>query len=325
VKWRGRGGCLLIVMALVLAAAAFGVLQLWGGPGPAQSNLTVVVPQGASLGRAAAELEKAGAIASARRFLIFARLFGGGGAIRAGEYRIPAHLSQSDILKLMQGGRTLQRMVTVPEGTPAVLVHDTLMKAPQLGGPVAVPAEGSVLPDSYAYDRGETRAAVLARMQAAMTRYLAAAWARRKPGIAVSSPQEALILASIVEKETGRPAERRLVAAVYSNRLRAGMPLQADPTIIYPLTRGRPLGRRIRQSEVRARNAYNTYSMTGLPAGPIANPGRESIDAVLDPAASAALYFVADGTGGHVFADTLDQHNANVRKWYAIRRARGEM
>jgi UPF0755 protein len=162
-------------------------------------------------------------------------------------------------------------------------------------------------------------------MQKAMNEYLAKAWGRRKPGIAVKTPQEALILASIVEKETGKPEERRMVAAVYSNRLRVGMPLQADPTIIYPITRGKPLGRRILQSEVRAVNQYNTYAMTGLPAGPIANPGKESIDAVLDPAQSTALYFVADGTGGHVFADTLEQHNANVQKWYALRRARGEM
>jgi UPF0755 protein len=182
-----------------------------------------------------------------------------------------------------------------------------------------------VLPDSYAYQRGDTRAAVVARMQKAMRDYLATAWAKRKPGIAVTTPEQAIILASIVEKETGKPAERRTVAAVYGNRLRIGMPLQADPTVIYPITKGRPLGRRIRVSELRAKNGYNTYASAGLPAGPIANPGRASIDAVLDPAPSRALYFVADGTGGHVFADTLPQHNANVQKWYAIRRSRGEM
>ncbi len=181
------------------------------------------------------------------------------------------------------------------------------------------------MPDGYAFERGETRAAVLARMQGAMKRYLAAAWAKRKPTTIAKTPEQAVILASIVEKETGKPAERRTVAAVYSNRLRLGMPLQADPTVIYPITKGRPLGRRIRQSELRAKNGYNTYASAGLPVGPIANPGRLSIDAVLDPASTKALYFVADGTGGHVFADTLEQHNANVKKWYAIRRARGEM
>jgi UPF0755 protein len=141
----------------------------------------------------------------------------------------------------------------------------------------------------------------------------------------VKSPQEALILASIVEKETGVAAERKTVAAVYSNRLRQGMRLQADPTVIYPITKGRPLGRRIRRSELDADNGYNTYARAGLPQGPIANPGRASIAAVLDPAQSRALYFVADGKGGHVFAETLAKHNANVQRWYALRRQRGEM
>lgn len=285
----------------------------------------MLVPEGASLTRAAQAMEKAGAIGSARRFVLLSRVFGGGSAIKAGEYRVPAGLSQAGVLEMMQQGRTLQRLVRVPEGTPSILVHEALMKAPALQGAVAVPAEGSVLPDSYAYVRGDTRQAVLNRMQQAMRDYLAQAWAKRKPGIAVSTPEEAVILASIVEKETGKEEERRTVAAVYSNRLKRGMKLDADPTIIYPITKGKPLGRRILRSEVQARNDYNTYAMPGLPIGPIANPGRASIDAVLDPAQTNALYFVADGKGGHVFADTLEQHNANVAKWYAIRRARGEM
>lgn len=309
----------------MLVALGMGVLQLWGGAGPAKQNISVLIPEGSSLARAATELEKAGAIGSARQFLILAKVLGSSDPIKAGEYRVPAHLSQSDILKMMQGGKTLQRFVTIPEGTPSILVYETLMKAPQLSGEIQVPAEGSVLPDSYAYNRGDTRQAVLDRMQKAMATYLAKAWEARKPGIAVSSPTEALNLAAIVEKETGKPEERKTVAAVYSNRLRQNMPLQADPTFIYPITKGKPLGRRPLLSEVHAKNAYNTYEKTGLPIGPITNPGRASIDAVLDPAASSALYFVADGTGGHVFADTLEQHNANVQKWYAIRRARGEM
>lgn len=320
-----RFGCLGLGAALLAALALFVLVQRWGGPGPAPRNLTVEIAEGTSLAKAADQLEQAGAITSAREFRLLARVFGGRRGIKAGEYRIPRHLSQADILKLLQGGRTLQRFVTVPEGWPSVMVRDALMKADGLTGDVAVPAEGSVLPDSYGFDRGMNRQAVLARMQAAMTQYLAAAWERRKPGIAVTTPRDALILASIVEKETGKPSERRLVAAVYSNRLKRGMPLQADPTVIYPVTKGRPLGRRILRSELRADNGYNTYAKPGLPIGPIANPGRASIDAVLDPAQSNALYFVADGTGGHVFATTLEQHNANVQKWYALRRARGEM
>ena len=320
-----RVGCLGLLIGLVAIVAAFLVVQGWGGSGPAPRTLTVQVAEGSSLASAARELEKAGAIRSAGRFRLLARVFGSGEPIKAGEYRIPAHTSPADILKMLQGGKVLQRLVVVPEGYPSVLVHEALMKADGLTGDVPVPAEGSVLPDSYAFQRGDTSASVVARMQKAMRDYLAAAWARRKPGIAVTTPEQAIILASIVEKETGKPAERRTVAAVYGNRLRQGMPLQADPTVIYPITKGRPLGRRILRSELHAKNGYNTYAEAGLPAGPIANPGRASIDAVLDPAASKALYFVADGTGGHVFADTLAQHNANVQKWYAIRRARGEM
>ncbi len=216
-------------------------------------------------------------------------------------------------------------MITVPEGTPSIIVHERLMAEPLLQGEIPVPIEGSVLPDSYDFERGEERAAVLARMQAAMQNYLAEAWPRRKSGIAVDNIRDAVILASIVEKETGVARERRMVAGLYSNRLRDGMMLQADPTIIYPITRGKPLGRRIRQSEIADINDYNTYSMTGLPKGPITNPGREAIAAVLDPEATNARYMVADGTGGHAFGETLAEHNRNVEKWFALRRQRGEM
>jgi UPF0755 protein len=318
-------GCFGLLAAFALFVAAFVAVQSWGGRGEAPKTLTVNVPPGATLTDAAAQLKTAGAISSATRFRLFARVFGAKAPVRAGEYRIPPHLSQSDILKLLQGGKTLQRLVVVPEGFPAVLVGDALRRADGLTGAVPAIAEGSVLPDSYAFQRGDTRVAVVRRMQAAMSRYLAAAWARRKPGSIARTPAEAIILASVVEKETGKPSERRMVAAVYVNRLRQGMRLQADPTVIYPITKGRPLGRRILRSELEAVNGYNTYASAGLPAGPICNPGRASIDAVLDPANSPALYFVADGTVGHVFATTLAQHNANVQKWYAIRHARGEM
>lgn len=318
-------GCVGLVLGLVALVAGFMVLRNWGGSGPAPRTLTVQVAEGSSLAAAARQLEKAGAIPSAGRFRLFARIFGSDGSIKAGEYRIPPHTSQADILRMLQGGKVLQRLVVVPEGYPSVLVHEALAKADGLTGSVAVPAEGSILPDSYAFQRGDTRASVVARMQKAMKDYLVAAWAKRKPGIAVTTPEQAIILASIVEKETGKPSERRMVAAVYGNRLKRAMPLQADPTVIYPITKGKPLGRRILRSELQAKNGYNTYAEVGLPVGPIANPGRASIDAVLDPAQSNALYFVADGTGGHVFADTLAQHNANVQKWYAIRRQRGEM
>lgn len=316
----------LILLVIALGAIAFGAAYYaWNGAGPAQKPVAVTVPEGGTLKTAARALEKAGAIESADRFLLLSRLFGRTGAIRAGDYQVPKGASARAILALLQSGKTLQRLLTIPEGMPSILVHEKLMAIPVLTGSIPVPAEGSVLPDSYAYQKGETRAAVLKRMTAAMDKMLARLWAQRKPGAFVRTPQEAVTLAAIVEKETGVPAERRMVAGVYSNRLRIGMPLQADPTVIYPVTKGKPLGRRILQSELRADNGYNTYARAGLPTGPIANPGRASIAAVLDPAPTKALYFVADGKGGHVFADTLAEHNANVAKWYAIRRARGEM
>ena len=314
----------LLGLALILIAGA-AAFYSWNGAGPAPKATAVIVPEGGTLRTAARELEKSGAVASADRFYFLARLFGGAGTIRAGEYQVPKHASARELLALLQSGKTLQRFVTIPEGMPSILVHEKLMATPLLIGTAPVPAEGSVLPDSYSYQRGESRAAVLKRMTAAMDKTVAQLWPGRKPTAAVQTPAEAINLAAIVEKETGVAAERRMVAGVYSNRLRIGMPLQADPTVIYPVTKGKPLGRRILRSELQADNGYNTYAKAGLPAGPIANPGRASIAAVLDPAPTKALYFVAKGDGGHIFADTLAEHNANVARWYAIRRARGEM
>lgn len=313
------------LLAAAVLAVGFWFIQGWNGAGPSARPTPVVIAPGTSLIAAAKQLERAGVIASSKRFLFQAKIFGSGEPIKAGEYEFPAHASHAQILSLLQNAKTLQRLVTIPEGLPSVLVHERLMNAPTLIGDVPVPEEGSVLPNSYSYQRGEARSAVLARMQAAMGRTLADLWAKRAPTSVVASPREAVILASIVEKETGKASERRMVAGVYSNRLKIGMKLDADPTVIYPVTKGRPLGRRIKQSELRANNGYNTYAMAGLPQGPIANPGRDSIAAVLDPAPTEALYFVADGTGGHVFANSFAEHQANVEKWRAIRRARGEM
>jgi UPF0755 protein len=318
---------LLALVLLLVAGLAVGLwfIQGWNGAGPSKQPTPVVIESGTSLIEAARQLETAGVIASSGRFLFQAKILGGGKSIKAGEYEFPARASHAEVLRLLQDARTLQRMVTIPEGLPSVLVHERLMRAPTLTGEVPVPEEGSVLPNSYSYQRGETRAAVMKRMQAAMTKTLAELWPKRNPATVVKSPQEAITLASIVEKETGKASERRMIAGVYSNRLRQGMKLDADPTVIYPITKGKPLGRRILRSELDANNGYNTYAMAGLPVGPIANPGKESIAAVLNPADTRALYFVADGTGGHVFADTLAEHNANVQKWFALRRARGEM
>ena len=316
---------LFIAVGALLIGALLFILGSWYGPGPHDKPLRVQIERGSSVYSAAEMLETAGVIRSASLFRLDAKLFGSTAPIKYGEYEIPKGASAASILSILQSGAAIQYLLTVPEGMPSILVYERLMAEDALTGEIAVPAEGSILPDSYAFERGEPRQAVLDRMQAAMDKTLATLWAQRKSTAVVKTPAEAITLASVVEKETGKPSERRMVAGVYSNRLRIGMKLDADPTVIYPVTKGKPLGRRILRSELRADNGYNTYARAGLPKGPIANPGRESIAAVLDPAPTKALYFVADGTGGHVFANTLSEHNDNVLKWRAIRRARGEL
>lgn len=321
-RWLRR---LLIGLAVGALLPLAIVIYGWCGAGPAPLEQVLVVRQGSSLSSVASELEEQGLIASATRFKVGARILGSDEPIKAGEFLIPAGASASQILEILQGSDVIRRMITIPEGMPSIMVHERLMAEPLLTGEIPVPAEGSVLPETYDFERGESRAAVLVRMQSAMGRTLEELWPQRSPRTVVSSPREAVILASIVEKETGKPSERRTVAGLYSNRIRQGMLLQADPTIIYPITKGKPLGRRIRQSEIAAVNGYNTYTMVGLPIGPITNPGRDSIAAVLNPADTNYLFMVADGTGGHVFAETGEQHAANVERWFAIRRERGEM
>jgi UPF0755 protein len=314
-------GCGALLVAVLVAVALF-----WWSAGPKPGPHTIIVQEGATLASVAGQLDRSGAIpGNATTFRGFARILGSADPIQAGEFEIAKGMSAASILDLLQHGKPIQRLIAVPEGMPSILVQEKLAAIPYLTGPPPLPEEGSVLPDSYGYQRGETRAAVVARMQAAMTKALDALWAKRKATCPVDTKEEAITLASIVEKETAKPAERRTIAGVYCNRLRIGMKLDADPTVIYPITKGKPLGRRIRRSELMADTGYNTYRRPGLPNGPIANPGRESIAAVLDPAPTNAIYFVADGTGGHVFADTFAEHQANVRRWYAIRRARGEM
>ena len=310
-------------MARIIFASFLALFLAACSPG-APKDAEVVIPQGASIARAGEILEEAGLV-SASSFRNEARFFGSDEPIKPGEYKIEKGMDAGDILALFQSGKTIQRLVMIPEGMPSIMVWERLMAEKRLKGEIPVPAEGSILPDSYAFTTGETRAAVVKRMQAAMDKAFAELWAKRSPRTAVKNRGEALALASIVEKETAVAAERRTVAGVYTNRLAVGMRLQADPTIIYPITRGKPLGRRILRSEIQAVNDYNTYAMAGLPKGPIANPGKASIAAVLDPEANDYLFFVAKGDGSHIFARTLAEHNANVQKWYALRRERGEM
>jgi UPF0755 protein len=316
-----------LVLFGLLALVAAGLVFAWSLMGAATiaNETSFTIPAGASVAAVADKLEDEGLISSAPGFVLQARIFGSDAPIQAGEFRLTPGMSQGDILAAFQSGDVIRRFVTIPEGMPSILVWERLMAEDLLSGEVAVPPEGSILPDTYAFERGQSRASIVGQMQAAMDKALAEEWAKRAPGIAVDTMRDALILAAIVEKETGKAEERRMVAGLYSNRVRTGMLLQADPTIIYPITKGKPLGRRIRQSEIAAVNGYNTYTRIGLPEGPITNPGRASIAAVLNPERTSALFMVADGTGGHWFGDTLEQHNANVAKWYAIRRERGEM
>lgn len=320
-----RRGCLVSAGGLLLAALAV-IYLLWWAPGPKRGPHAVVVPEGSTLGSVSRQLAKQGAIpGSAKTYYAMARLFGSGDPIQAGEFEIPRGMGGAAVLDLLQHGHPVQRLVTVIPGMPSIIVSEKLADSAFLSGPLPAIAEGSVLPDSYGYQRNETRGALVKRMQGAMDRTLAGEWAKRSTDCPLATKEQALILASIVEKETAKASERAIVAGVYCNRLRINMPLQADPTVIYPVTKGKPLGRRILKSELRAANGYNTYRRTGLPDGPIANPGKAAISAVLHPAKTKALYFVADGTGGHVFAETLAEQNANVAKWYALRRQRGEM
>jgi UPF0755 protein len=317
---------LLIGAGALVLAALLVIYALWWGPGPKPGPHTVIIREGASVASVARQLANEGAIpGTAKTYYAMARLFGSHDPVQAGEFRIPRGMGGAAILDLLQHGRPLLRLITVPEGTPAIIVQEKLAANPYLVGPLPPIGEGSLLPDSYGFQRGETRAALVQRMRTAMTRAVNQLWPQRDYICPVVSKEQAVILASIVEKETGKASERPMVAGVYCNRLRIGMKLDADPTVIYPVTKGKPLGRRILRSELHSADPYNTYAHAGLPPGPIANPGKASIAAVLHPAKTKALYFVADGTGGHVFAETLAEQNANVAKWFALRRARGQM
>ena len=292
-RWRGFAGVGLLLAGLLLAA----YLNL--GPGPT-----------------------AGVIRSERLFQVLARATGAGRSLKAGEYDIPSRTPVLSILSDLQAGRTLHRSVTLAEGRTSAMIVRQLQNTEWLSGDLEVPEEGVLLPETYRTDRGDSRQSLIDRMRSDQQALLDRLWAARQPGLPFSSPREAVILASIVEKETGQANERRRVAGVFINRLRVGMRLQSDPTVIYAISRGEPLGRGLRASELLTRSPWNTYAYSGLPPTPIANPGKASLEAVLDPVQTQDLYFVADGSGGHVFARDLAGHNANVARWREIERAR---
>lgn len=316
----GPGG----LTRLALAAVALGLLwaaAAYFGPGPgARQGLatTVILTRGSTLANIAGALDRAKVISSPTLFMIAAKVTGASRSLKAGEYRIASHEPMWRILSDIHNGRFVRHVVTVPEGFTSQMTADLLLADPLLTGPAVAPPEGAILPDTYEIQRGETRAEVLLQMEDAQTKLLNQLWARRAPGLPYKTPQEAVTLASIVEKETAIPGERPRIAAVFLNRLARGMKLESDPTIIYGLTQGRPLGRPILASEVSGATPYNTYVITGLPPTPIANPGRASLEAALNPPKTTELFFVANGTGGHVFASTFEAHRANVLKWRQI-------
>jgi UPF0755 protein len=319
---------LLIGAGGLLLAALFTLWFLWWGSGPKPGPHTIIVEEGSGLGSVARQLEKEGAIpGTAKTYYVMARMLGSNDPIQAGEFEIPRGMGGSAILDLLQHGKPLVRLVTVTPGMPAIIVGEKLKANPYLTGPLPPIEEGAVLPDSYGFQRGESRGAVVGRMRIAMARAVDQLWAKRSTDCPIATTEQAVILASIVEKETAKPSERPMIAGVYCNRLRIGMKLDADPTVIYPVTKGKPLGRRILGSELNSNDPYNTYRRPGLPPGPITNPGKPAIEAVLHPAKTNALYFVATGApdGSSAFASTLAEQNANVAKYYAVRRARGEM
>src|SRR5262245_18018785 len=314
----------LIIGGIVIAGAViYWSYQDLQKPGPSTADTTVVIESGTSVGGIARQLEEAGVIRDARTFYWRVRFLPQGQVLKAGEYKFPAAISAEEAMRQMIEGTVVQYSVTIPEGLTSVQILERIAAAPDLEGavPTALPEEGSLLPETYQFNRGDTRAEIVARMTQAMDDAMAELWPKRARDLPLSTPQEAIILASIVEKETGVASERPRVAAVFINRLRQGIPLQSDPTIIYFLAGGKgPLERALTYDDLAKADPYNTYLNTGLPPGPIANPGRASLEAVLNPPETKDLYFVADGTGGHAFAETLEQHNKNVANWRKIQK-----
>ncbi len=319
---------LIVIGAIAVASAAWFSWQ-WlqsevAESGPAETETVLTLPRGAGLIAIANQLEREGVIEDAQIFRLWVTIDGGDRDLQAGEYAIPARSSMLDIYDQLREGETLSYPVTVPEGRTSAMIVRILEDSDVLTGAIAeTPPEGTLLPETYFVQRGTSRQDVLDRMRADQQALLDQLWAGRAEDLPFETIEEAIILASVVEKETGIASERPLVASVFVNRLRRGMRLESDPTIIFGITGGEPLGRGIRRSELdNANNPYNTYFVDGLPPTPIANPGRDAIAAVLNPPESDYLFFVADGTGGHAFAATYREHQRNVANWRRIERER---
>lgn len=311
----------LFVVLLGAAGAGWLGWQRYVGQGPLKADTAVVIPRGTGVQGIAQRLADAGVILHPMELLLAARLRGDGARLRAGEYLFTGGISLKEALDLIISGKVIVHRVTVPEGLTSWQIVERLRAEANLSGTVTdIPADGTLLPETYQYLRDDARSDILARMSDDMAEALDRLWAERAPDLPLKSKRDAVILASIVEKETGVAAERPRVAGVFVNRLRIGMRLQSDPTIIYALSDGRgQIDRDLTRADWKLDSPFNTYVIPGLPPGPIANPGLLSLQAVLKPEAHKYLYFVADGTGGHAFAQTLEEHNRNVVKWRRVR------
>ena len=315
---------LIIVGIAALGAGAWWETRNFAAPGPAAQETIVLIKPGMGLNAIAQTLADAQAVQSGFLFRVGAMRRSAGTSLKAGEYAIPASASMAQILDMLARHKVMQHRLTIAEGLTSEMVVALLKAEPALDGEVETPPEGSLLPETYLFERGTTRAEILARMRRAQAQLLEQLWPKRRPDLPFTTLQEALTLASIVEKETAIPSERPRIAAVFINRLRLPMRLESDPTIIYGLTKGVPLGHSLRESELNAPNPYNTYQIDGLPPTPISNPGRDAIAAVLNPPDSEDLFFVADGSGGHVFARTFAEHQTNVAAWRKFERAQNQ-
>ena len=320
----------LFTLALLLVMGV-GALFYFGreefvAPGPLAQDAIVIIPSGSGVEGIASTLQGRGVISNSWLFIAAAQLSGDSARLKAGEFAFRAGASMRSVMATIISGQVVQHTLTIPEGLSSAQIVQRLNEDPVLVGSLTtIPPEGSLLPETYLFVRGTTRAQMVDRMQKAMTRALDEAWAARDPALPIRDKRELLVLASVVEKETGVAGERPRVAAVFVNRLRKGMRLQSDPTILYGLYGGSAWTQdrsAIQRSEIDRPNPYNTYQIAGLPPGPIANPGEDALMAVARPAVTAELFFVADGSGGHVFAVTLDEHQRNVARWRAIEQQR---
>lgn len=325
-KFLGTFISIFILISAIAAVVIIIGLKSLSAPGPLSEEKVLIIENGMGGGQIASKLDQENIISSP--FLFKAAIkFMGTGTLKAGEYRFEQGIPMVEVLGKLETGDVIQRQITIPEGLTSHEIVRILNKTEKLEGNIEkIPPEGSILPETYSYSLGDTRQGKIEQMQKKMQETLDELWATRDHDLPIQTKEEAIILASIVEKETAVASERKRVAGVFVNRLNKNMPLQTDPTVIYAITKGDhktggqgPLGRRLLKKDLQIDSPYNTYKYPGLPPGPIANPGKDAIAAALNPEKNDYIFFVADGSGGHIFAKTLDEHNYNVANWRKIR------